>query len=213
MRLLWISALIVAVGISGALGAASAAGAPASLGSRSSPPRWEEIEAAEAEAEETEEEEEEEEEEIEVELEEVKAGEGGREAARSVAPAACLIHTTRAEVLTYPARDRLQMLIHYTSSSPTAVIVNSRVEGKGGPLGFAAAHGHLARRGLYRLAENLDQAEMAKVEGARTLTVDFRVPQTPPYCEGFLTRHLRVQPAHRRRIADLATGSIASSLP
>lgn len=114
---------------------------------------------------------------------------------------ACTLRSARAEVFVYRSRSRVRLAIHYTSSAPAEVTVETRLSGRKGPLRLGRARRHLRRRGLLRLTERLDEPQMAKALAAARFTVELHVPGAPRSCQGLNTRQLTVHRTNHGRAA------------
>jgi hypothetical protein len=120
-------------------------------------------------------------------------------------PEACLLRTARARLLVFDARERVRLVIRYTSFLPASVIVRYRLNG-GRELGEARAH--FSTRGLFRLSERLRRAEMARVRAARRFTVALEVPAAPRFCRRFGTRRLSIRRTARGQVVWFQADSV-----
>jgi hypothetical protein len=123
----------------------------------------------------------------------------------SLPPEECLLRTARARLLVYDARERVRLVVRYTSFVPASVIVRYRLNGRR-ELGEARAH--FSTRGLFRLSERLRRAEMARVRAARRFTVALEVPAAPRFCRRFGTRRLSIRRTARGQVVWFQADSV-----
>ena len=110
-----------------------------------------------------------------------------------VPPANCLLRSARALLFAYPSRDRVRLVIRYTTFAPASVGVNFRLGGGKGAQKLGAATRRFAASGLFRVTEKLGRKKMAKVLAARRFTVTMGIAAAPRICQRFYTRHLTVR--------------------
>jgi hypothetical protein len=115
------------------------------------------------------------------------------EGSTSAPPSECLIRTVSARVLALTKRDRVSLVLGYTSFSPADVTVDYRLKGSKGALNLGRTTHHFSRQGVFRLTEKLSESQMAKVEAAKDFAVRIRIPSAPGYCRSFFTHHLNVK--------------------
>lgn len=118
--------------------------------------------------------------------EECEEEDGGR----AEAPAECLLSTAVATVTATASRDRVRLQIRYTTSAPTAVVVEYGLHGSKGSLFLGSEKKQFGRRGVLHLTRTVTEAQMAKVMAARGFTVRLRVPAAPGYCKSFFDHQL-----------------------
>lgn len=164
------------------VGSVETAAAPA-------PPSDEEPED-EAEAEASEDEEFEAEECEESEDEECEGDEAGPEA-----PDECVLSSAEATIFASANQDRIRLLVRYTTSSPSAVVVDYGLHGSKGSLYLGGDKKHFAKKGVLQLTRRLTDTQMAKVTAAKGFTVRLRALTAPPYCHPFFDRQLNVRRA------------------
>jgi hypothetical protein len=97
-------------------------------------------------------------------------------------PEECLLRTARARVFTFTARDRVRLVVRYTSFAPAEVVVGYRLSGGKGSLNLGEAKGRFSRQGVFRVTEQLTNAQMTKLRAARRFTVDLDIPAAPSFC-------------------------------
>lgn len=158
------------------------------------------VEADESECEESEDEEEAEEgedEEEECESAEERGRNSKNPSASGPPPDSCLLRTARARLFTYGNRDRVRLVIRYTTSSPAEVHVELRLGSGANGARLAGASHHFAAKGLFRLTQSLSPHEADRVRAANGFTVTLGIPAAPHFCERYETRHLTVRrPVH-----------------
>lgn len=159
------------------------------------PPAGVDEEGEEEETEEVEETEEEEEEEEELET-------------SPYPPDECLLRTARARIFTYTSRDRVRLVIRYTSLAPADVTVDYWMKGKKGPLSLGHAKQRFSKKGLFRLTEKLSDSEMAKVRAAKGFMVKMEIPAAPSYCSRYHSRHLTIKRAVHSQVVWFQSDSI-----
>ncbi len=109
-------------------------------------------------------------------------------------PPECLLRSARARLVSYSARERVLLVVRYTSYAPTDLNIRYGLGGARGSPPVGQARAHFSERGLFRLSERLSKAEMTKVRSAKRFTVDLEVPGAPGFCRRYETRRLS---AHR----------------
>lgn len=131
------------------------------------------------------------------EAEEPESEEGAESCARRertrVPPAKCLLRSARARLFAYASRDRVRLVIRYTTFAPASVAVNFRLGGGKGAQKLGTATRRFAASGLFRVTEKLSHKKMAKVLGAKRFTVTMGIAAAPRFCQRFYTRHLTVR--------------------
>jgi hypothetical protein len=158
----------------------------------------------EAEAEEFEEEEFEEcgEEEAEEECEELE------EEDSPYPPEACVLQTASAKVLASNSRNKVRLVVHYSSLFPTAATVEYRLKGGKGSLKVGEAEQRLDEQGTLHLSESLGKSAMAKVRAAQSFTVEMQIPGTSRRCRRFYDRHLTIKHVVHSQTSWLQSDSI-----
>ena len=107
-------------------------------------------------------------------------------------PKACILKVARARVFAFTHQDKGRLVIHYKAYKPADVIVSYSLTGKKGNLGLGTASAHFKTAGVFRLAENLDKSEAAKLQATSSMMVRFQVPQAPSSCTRYYTKRLTV---------------------
>ena len=107
-------------------------------------------------------------------------------------PKKCILRVARARVFVFTAHDKVRLVIHYTTYRPATVTVDYKESGSKGSLKLGSAHAKFKKKGLFRLTERLDKAEMTKVRAAKSFAVQFRIPGTPGSCKRFYTKSLTI---------------------
>lgn len=132
-----------------------------------------------------------------VEAEECEAEEEGEceEEELLEAPPECLLSSVDATVFASGNRDRLRLLIRYTSVSPTAVTVAYGLHGAKGSLFLGASKKNFGKKGVLRLNRSLTEAQMAKVLAAKDFTVRIRALKAPGWCQSIFDRRLTLRRA------------------
>lgn len=111
------------------------------------------------------------------------------------APQECLLNSAEATVTASANKDKVQLQVRYTTTSPTAVGIAYGLHGSKGSLYLGDEKKQLGKRGVLRLTEHLTEAQMAKVMAAKGFTVRLRVPAAPGYCKDFFDHQLDVKRA------------------
>jgi hypothetical protein len=109
------------------------------------------------------------------------------------APQECLLSTAEATISA--SHDRVRLLVRYTSTSPTEVVLDYGLHGPRGSLYLGGEKKHVATRGVLRLTQHLNEDQMEKVMAAKNFTVRLRVADAPDYCRPFFDRQLDVRRA------------------
>jgi len=115
------------------------------------------------------------------------------EATSPFPPDECLLRTARARLFAYTSRNKVRLVIRYTSLAPAEVSVDYWLKGRKGPLTLGQAKQRFAKKGVFRLTEKLTEAEAEKVRGAKGFMVDLNLPVAPRYCKRFYTRRLTIK--------------------
>jgi hypothetical protein len=123
-------------------------------------------------------------------------------------PDECVLRTARARVFAYTSRDRVRLVIHYTSLTPASVTVNYRLKGSKGPLQLGRVGRHFSRSGLFRLTTTLSHSQMAKVRAARLFDVELNIPGEPHYCQRYYSRHLTIKRTTHSQVVWFQSDSI-----
>lgn len=110
--------------------------------------------------------------------------------ASAEAPRECLLTSAQATVSAGIASDRLQLVVRYTTSTPTTVALDYWLRGSKGPLSLGQQHKHLGSHGTLHQTETLSAAQMVKVRAARDFVVQLRPLGAPRFCQHLFDRHL-----------------------
>ena len=145
--------------------------------------------------------------------EELEDEEGNVEACEGdgLPPEECLLHTARARVFTFTARDKVRLVVRYTSFTPADVVVGYRLSGGKGSLSLGEARDRFSKKGLFRVTEKLSKAEIAKVRAAKRFTVDLNIPAAPNFCRRYETRHLTIKRTVHSQVVWFQSDSIFGS--
>jgi hypothetical protein len=111
------------------------------------------------------------------------------------APSECVLGSAQATVFASPAQDRVRLVVRYAAASPAMVAVDYWLHGGKGSLYLGQSRKYFSRTGVFRQAETLDEAQMAKVIGAKDFTVQLYAVDAPNYCRHYFDRHLTVRHA------------------
>jgi hypothetical protein len=114
---------------------------------------------------------------------------------RPEAPPECLLSSAEPTVSATPNRDRVRLQVRYKTSSPTTVTVDYGLHGSKGSLFLGSEKKHFGRSGVFRLSEDLTEAQMTKVTAAKGFSVRLRVATAPRYCQSLFDRQLDVRQA------------------
>jgi hypothetical protein len=111
------------------------------------------------------------------------------------APQECLLTRAEVTVLAAANKDKVQLQIRYTASTPTTATVAYGLHGSKGSLYLGDEKKHFAKQGVLRLTKTLTEAQMAKAMAAKGYTVRLRVPAAPGYCQSFFDYQLDIRQA------------------
>lgn len=117
------------------------------------------------------------------------------ERAAAEAPQECILSSAEATVSSLGGQDKVRLVIRYTTTSPTQVAVEYGLHGSKGSLFMGQSKERFAARGVFRETENMSDAEMTKVAGAKDFTVQLFAVHAPRYCRHFFDRDLTVRHA------------------
>lgn len=139
-----------------------------------------------------------EEEEIEVEECEVADEEGEEEECESEEadfgpPPACFLESADAAVSADLVHDKLRLALRYSAAKPATVAVDYFLRGSKGPLNLEGDQRHFSRDGVFRLSQDLTEAQAKKVAAAKSFTVTVNPVNAPRSCGQFLDQHLTVK--------------------
>jgi hypothetical protein len=112
----------------------------------------------------------------------------GSDEAAPYPPEECVLRSASASVLSSPSRNRLRLVVRYSTAAPTRAYLDFQMQGSAGPVSLGVVKRHLGRSGVLRLRETLGDAQMqrARDDGGFLVTLD--IPSTPSYCEQYFTR-------------------------
>jgi hypothetical protein len=123
--------------------------------------------------------------EIECEAEEAEEAETG-----PLPPEECLLRTAQARVVSGPTRNRLRLVVRYTTSTPTRAYLDFALRNGGGSLDLGVVRRHLGRSGVLRLHETLGTGEMERARDASDYLLTLDIPSAPSYCQQYFSRRL-----------------------
>jgi hypothetical protein len=108
-------------------------------------------------------------------------------------PPACFVESVDAAVSADLAHDRLRLALRYTTVKPATVAVDYFLHGSKGPLNLEGDQQHFGPNGVFRLSQDLTEAEAKKVAAAKNFTVTVDPVNAPRSCSNFLDQHLDVR--------------------
>lgn len=108
-------------------------------------------------------------------------------------PKKCVLRVARARVFVFTKRSKVRLVINYTTYRAAKVTVSYKLSGSKGGLNLGSATKRFKTKGIFRLPENLDKAEMAKVRAAKNLQVHFHITGAPGSCGRFYTKRLTIK--------------------
>jgi hypothetical protein len=108
-------------------------------------------------------------------------------------PEECVLRTLRARVLSNASRNRLRLVVHYSTVTPTRAYLDFRVRSGAGSLSLGVVRRHLGRSGVLRLGESLGEAQMERARDASDYLLELDIPSTPTYCQPYFTRRLALR--------------------
>jgi hypothetical protein len=136
--------------------------------------------------------------------EEDEAGET-EEATGPFPPDECLLRTARARLFDYSARDRVRLVIRYTSLAPAEVEVSYRLK-NGVKLGTVERR--FSKKGVFRLSRRLNPTQADKVSTAKGFAVQLSIPAAPSYCGRYYTRRLTTKRTVHNQVVWFQSDSI-----
>jgi hypothetical protein len=107
-------------------------------------------------------------------------------------PRACILKVARARVFAFTHQSRARLVIRYKAYKPAQVTVSYRLKGSKGGLALGSASSRFRTAGIFRLAEKLDTAEVAKLRATSSMTVRFSIPEAPTKCSRYYTKRLTI---------------------
>ena len=117
------------------------------------------------------------------------------ERAAAEAPEECVLSSAEATVSALGGHEKVRLVVRYTATAPTQVAVEYGLHGSKGSLFMGQSKKRFGVRGVFRETENMSEAEMAKVAGAKDYTVQLFAVHAPHYCRHFFDRDLTVRHA------------------
>jgi hypothetical protein len=116
-----------------------------------------------------------------------------------VPPEECILRSARARVLSYATRNRLRLVVHYSTVAPTRAYLDFRMRGGAGSMSLGVVRRHLGLSGVLRLNERLGEAQMERAREASDYVLTLDIPAAPGYCESYFTRRLALRRSLRGR--------------
>jgi hypothetical protein len=110
-----------------------------------------------------------------------------REEREEAKAARCVLEDARAAVTANPGKRRLRLTVHYRTSEPVAVVVETTLRGPKGSVHLGASHARFRRSGVYRDNFELADKQTKKASGANDFRVELRVVNEPAACALELT--------------------------
>jgi len=107
-------------------------------------------------------------------------------------PKPCVLRTARARVLVYTTKNKVRLVIRYTSYKPATVTVSYKVAGSKGKLALGKASARFTKQGVFKLAKGLNASDAAKVRAAKRFSVHFKIPATPTSCKRYYSKRLTI---------------------
>jgi hypothetical protein len=107
-------------------------------------------------------------------------------------PKACVLRVARARVFVFTKKQKVRLVIHYTSYRSAEVTVSYKALGKKGKLTLGSASAKFKKAGVFRLPENLTGKAIATVRAAKLFKVHFKIPKTPKSCGRYYTKMLTI---------------------
>lgn len=108
-------------------------------------------------------------------------------------PPACFLESVDAAVSADLVHDKLRLALRYSAGKPAAVAVDYFLRGSKGPLNLEGDQKHFGRDGVFRLSQDLTEAQAKKVAAAKSFTVTVDPVNGPSSCGQFLDQHLTVK--------------------
>jgi hypothetical protein len=128
------------------------------------------------------------------------------------APEECLLRSARARVLSYDSRNRLRLVVRYTTYAPTRAYLDFRALSGPDTLGLGVVKRHLGRSGVVRLNEVLGAERMEQVRAAGNFELTLEIPSTPGYCQGYFELRLDQKRVVRAGTVWLQSAPVAPAL-
>lgn len=117
------------------------------------------------------------------------------------APEECLLRTARARVVSSPSRNRLLMIVRYSTVEPTHAYLDFQMRKGAESLDLGVVRRHLGNSGVLRLTETLGDVRMERARDASDYLLTLDVPTAPSYCQPFFTRLLSLRrTVHRQTV-------------
>lgn len=110
-------------------------------------------------------------------------------------PPACFLESADAAVSADLVHDKLRLALRYTAGKSAAVSVDYFLRGSKGPLNLEGDEKHFGRDGVFRLSQDLTEAQAKKVAAAKSFTVTVDPVNAPRSCGQFLDQQLTVKRA------------------
>lgn len=107
-------------------------------------------------------------------------------------PRACILKVARARVFAFTHQSKARLVIHYKAYKSARVTVSYRLKGSKGGLALGSASSRFRTAGIFRLAEKLDPADVAKLRATSSMTVHFSIPEAPTRCSRYYTKRLTI---------------------
>jgi hypothetical protein len=108
-------------------------------------------------------------------------------------PPACSLESADAAVSADLVHDKLRLALRYTAGKTAAVAVDYFLRGSKGSLNLEGDQKHFGRNGVFRLTQDLTEAQAKKVAAAKSFTVTVDPVNAPRSCGEFLDQHLTVK--------------------
>lgn len=108
-------------------------------------------------------------------------------------PLACFVESADAAVSADLVHDKLRLALRYTTVKPATVSVDYFLRGNRGPLNLEGDQQHFGPSGVFRLTQDLTEAQAKKVAAAKSFTVTVDPVNAPRSCSNFLDQHLDVR--------------------
>lgn len=107
-------------------------------------------------------------------------------------PRACILKVGRARVFAFARQSKARLVIRYKAYKPAQVTVTYHLKGSKGGLELGSASSRFRTAGIFRLAEKLDTADVAKLRATSSMTVHFSIPEAPTRCSRYYTKRLTI---------------------
>lgn len=122
-------------------------------------------------------------------------------------PPECGLRSARAAVVADESQARLRTQLSYTSFEPVDVAIELRLNGRGS-LTLWRDHKRLRESGVVRASERLGKGQLAKVLGARNITLTIKVLDAPRSCSRYFDRHLKTRHAAGDQVTWVQSDSV-----